>query len=110
MSTLFLTEAARYVGLHEMTLAERARAGKIPGASKPGKRWIFRQEGLDAYLNQHSPCPFTGEETGGGSTYPRTQAELESLLKLPTGKKRRNSTRNAKVKYGAGTSSERQSR
>jgi excisionase family DNA binding protein len=107
MTTLYLPEAARYVGLHEMTLMERARAGKIPGAAKPGKRWIFRREGLDAYLNQHSPCPFTGEDSGGGSTSPRTQAELESLLGLPTGKKRRNTTQSGSRRYGGATSSDR---
>jgi excisionase family DNA binding protein len=110
MSTFYLEEAARYVGLHEMTLLTRARAGKIPGAAKPGKRWIFRREGLDAYLNQHSPCPYTVEPDGGGSTSPRTQAELESLLGLPTGKKRRNTTKSEKVRYGGGTNSAKQSR
>lgn len=110
MSTLFLPEAARYVGLHQITLAERARAGKIPGAAKPGKRWIFRREGLDAYLNQHSPCPYSGEESGGGSTYPRTQAELESLLKLPAGRKRRSSTKSGRARYGEETNSAKQAR
>jgi excisionase family DNA binding protein len=110
MSTFYLEEAARYVGLHEMTLLTRARAGKIPGAAKPGKRWIFRREGLDAYLNQHSPCPYTGEENGGGSTSPRTQAELESLLGLPTRRKRRNTTQNGSRNYGDATGSAKQSR
>jgi hypothetical protein len=97
---MFLKDAALYVGLHEITLAERARAGKIPGASKPGKKWVFRVEGLDAYLNSHSPCPYTGAENGGGSTSPRTQAELENLLGLPTAKRRRHSTKSESPRYG----------
>lgn len=47
--TLKLLPAAEYVGLHPETLRERAKAGIIPGA-KPGKRWVFEQEDLDAYL------------------------------------------------------------
>ena len=100
MSTLYLEEAARHVGLHPITLAQRAKAGKIPGASKPGKRWIFPIAGLDAYLNAHSTCPFTGEEGSGGSSYPRNQAELESLLGLPTRKRHRNTTKSAGGRSG----------
>lgn len=109
MTTRKLKAAAEYVGLHPETLLERARAGKIPGASKPGKCWVFQEAGLVAYLNQHSPCPYTVEENGGGSTYPRTRAELESLLGLPTGRKRRNTTRRGSRRYGGATSSAKQS-
>jgi excisionase family DNA binding protein len=98
--TLFIDEAAKRVGLHPVTLAERARAGKIPGASKPGKRWVFPKAGLDAYLNSKSTCPYTGEEASGGSSYPRTAGELESLLELPTKSRRRNTMRNERVRYG----------
>ena len=100
MSTLTLEAAAKHVGLHPVTLAERARAGKIPGASKPGKRWVFPIAGLDAYLNAHSTCPFTGEGESGGSSYPRTAEELESLLELPTRRRRRSTTRSERVRYG----------
>jgi hypothetical protein len=110
LSTLYLEEAARHVGLHPITLAQRAKAGKIPGASKPGKRWIFPVAGLDAYLNAHSTCPFTGEEASGGLNYPRTRDELESLLGLPTRSRRRNTTRNARANSGARQSSERHRR
>jgi hypothetical protein len=105
-----IKEAADYLGLHVETLAGRARAGKIPGAAKLGKCWTFEETALVAYRNAHSPCPSTGAENGGGSTSPRTQAELESLLGLPTGKRRRNTTRSGSKRYGAGTSSARQSR
>lgn len=97
---LNLDDAAKFVGLHPITLAIRAKAGKIPGASKPGKRWIFPPEGLRAYRNSLSPCPFTGEEQSGGSNSPQTQADLENLLGLPTSGKRRNTTKSARVRYG----------
>lgn len=104
--TLYLEEAARHVGLHPITLAQRAKAGKIPGASKPGKRWVFPVAGLDAYLNAHSTCPFTGEEGSGGSSSPTTVKELESLLGLPTRKRLRNTTRKGRGSYGDRQSSE----
>lgn len=104
--TLLLEDAAKRVGLHPVTLAQRAKAGKIPGASKPGKRWVFLTAGLDAYLKAHSPCPYTGEEASGGSSSPRTAEELESLLGLPTKRRHRNTTRNARVRYGDRQSSE----
>jgi excisionase family DNA binding protein len=77
--TLFLEEAAKYLGLHPATLQERAKRGKIPGASKPGKRWVFRQSGLDAYLDQHSPCRSTALETYGISTSNRHEDGLEGI-------------------------------
>lgn len=86
-------EAAEFVGLHPVTLIERARRGIIPGAAKPGKEWIFPLEGLRAYRNSLSPCPFTGAAASGGSSYPRNAAELDALLALPTGRRRRNTTR-----------------
>ena len=98
--TLLLEAAAKHLGLHPVTLAGLARAGKIPGASKPGKRWVFPIAGLDAYLNAYSTCPFTGEEGSGGLNYPRTADELESLLGLPTKRRRRNTTRRERVSYG----------
>jgi hypothetical protein len=104
MTTLGLQDAAKFVRLHPETLAARARAGKIPGAAKPGKEWVFLEEGLRAYLLSLSPCHSLDAETGGGSTSPRTRAELESLLGLPTRKKRRNTTQSASRRYGVETS------
>ena len=103
LKTLWLAEAAEFVGLHPITLAERARAGKVPGASKPGKRWKFLEVGLVAYLNANSPCPYTGAAGSGGSSFPRNQEEFENLLGLPTRKPRRSTTRNARGKSGAKT-------
>ena len=93
LDTVGLEEAAKFVRLHPTTLAERAKQGKIPGAAKPGKEWVFPLEGLRAYLNSLSPCPYTGEAVSGGSSYPRNAAELGALLALPTKNRRRNSTR-----------------
>lgn len=98
--TFTLPQAAEFLKMHPQTVQERARAGKIPGASRPGKKWVFLEAGLVAYLNAHSPCPFTGETVSGGSSSPRTVGELESLLGLPTGRKRRHSMRGARVRYG----------
>jgi hypothetical protein len=103
--TLDLQQAADFLKLHPVTLAERARAGKIPGAAKPGKRWVFPEEGLRAYLNAKSTCPYTGEEASGGSSSPRTAAELESLLGLPTRKRHGNTTRKGRGSYGGRQSS-----
>jgi hypothetical protein len=100
MDTLGLKEAAELVRLHPVTLAERARAGKIPGAAKPGKEWVFPVEGLRAYLNSLSTCPYTGEAVSGGSSSPTTAEQLESLLRLPTRKRRRNTTRSERASYG----------
>lgn len=47
---LLIEDAARYAGCSEYTLSENARAGKIPSASKPGKRWRFTREGLDRWI------------------------------------------------------------
>lgn len=97
---LKLESAAQFLGLHPVTLAERARAGKIPLASKPGKAWIFPPEGLRAYRDAHSPCPSIAGAESGGSKSPRSQADLESLLGLPTGRRRRNITKSERARYG----------
>jgi Helix-turn-helix domain len=95
-----IKEAADYLGLHEVTLAERARAGKVSGAAKVGKCWTFDEVGLVAYRNSLSPCPYTGEVTSGGSNSPRTAAELESLLGLPTRRPRRSTRKDERASYG----------
>ena len=90
--TLDLLKAADFLKMHPMTVRERARAGKIPGASKPGKKWVFLEEGLRAYLNEHSPCPYIASEKSGTSTFPRNGDELDVLLGLPTRRQRRSTT------------------
>lgn len=98
--TLTVEPAAKYVGLHPQTLMERARQGKIPLASKPGKKWVFPKEGLDAYLRQHSPCPSIASDKSGTSTYPRRREEFDALLGLPTKKRHRNTTTKSGSGYG----------
>ena len=44
-------EAARHACCSEYTICEQARAGRIPGATKPGKRWRFTREGLDRWIS-----------------------------------------------------------
>lgn len=105
MSTFKLAAAAEYVGLHEQTLLERARAGKIPGASKPGKCWVFQEAGLVAYLNQHSPCPYTASEMSGTSISRVAEVALDEVLKLPTRRKPRSSTTNSRNSSGSRISS-----
>lgn len=69
MITLTLDQAAAYLKLHPHTVQERARAGAIPG-SKPGRRWVFIESDLEAYLRslQGAACHSTGAGKRGGST------------------------------------------
>lgn len=89
---LTVKEAAKWLRVHEQTLIERARAGKIPGAAKPGKCWVFPEAGLQAYLNSLSPCPYTGSEESGISTSLHPRDAYARLLGLPTRNKRRSIT------------------
>lgn len=89
---LELAEAAKHVGLHTQTLRERAKAGLIPLASKPGRKWIFEIEGLDAYKRKFSPCPYIESEKSGTSTSPMTRDEFVARLGLPTKRKHRSTT------------------
>ena len=91
--TLTLPQAADFLKLHPQTLIQRARAGKIPGAAKPGKRWVFPEEGLRAYLQSFAPCPSTSEAASGGSSSIRSAADFERLLGLPIARLRRNTRR-----------------
>lgn len=92
MLTLDLREAAKMLGMHPNTLQDRAKAGQIPGACKPGRKWMFLEDGLIAYMNKKSPCPYTESETIGISTSPLKRDDFAALLGLPTRKRRRNIT------------------
>jgi excisionase family DNA binding protein len=48
-----LTEAAAFLRIHPDTLAQRARAGEIPGC-KVGRAWVFLPELLREYLLERS--------------------------------------------------------
>ena len=49
MRTLELKEAAAFLHIHPVTLLRKAQAGEVP-AAKPGKRWVFLDVDLTAYL------------------------------------------------------------
>jgi excisionase family DNA binding protein len=51
-SVLTLEAAAEFLHMHTVTLKRKARSGEIP-ASKPGKRWLFIEVDLVAYLRSH---------------------------------------------------------
>jgi len=71
MNTFDLQQAAAFLGLHPVTLQQRAKAGLIPGA-KIGKEWRFLDVDLVAYLraqyapsqSQPQPCQKTASTSG----------------------------------------------
>ena len=75
--TLDLAQAAAFLKLHPHTVQQRARAGIIP-ASKPGRRWVFLQHELEAYLLR---CRSTSEGPPGGSTSPTMASDIDVLLR-----------------------------
>ena len=106
MSTLDLAAGAALLLIHPETLAERARAGEIPGA-KVGKKWVFIEADLLAYLRakyepralqgdypEKSTCHSTNERThryGGSSSHTKVAA-CRKALGLPINEGLRNST------------------
>jgi excisionase family DNA binding protein len=100
MRTLNVEQAALFLGMHRVTVLEKARAGIIPGA-KPGKRWTFVEDDLVAYLRGLYPCnrqALQGDRKDerlchstnakahrtGGFALPSTDAEYKKALRLPT--------------------------
>jgi excisionase family DNA binding protein len=56
MKTLNLEQAAALLHMHPYTVMQKVHAGKIP-AAKPGKRWVFIEDDLTAYLRgQYRPA------------------------------------------------------
>lgn len=51
--TLTLEQAAARLLIHPETLRERAARGEIP-AAKPGRRWVFLEGDLTAYIRQRN--------------------------------------------------------
>lgn len=90
--TYTLKQAADFLKLHPGTLQERAKRGMIPGAAKPGKRWVFLEEGLRQYLLSLSPCPSTASVIRGISTSRPIEGGLDAVLRLPSAKKPRRTT------------------
>lgn len=103
--TYDLKPAAKIVRLHEQTLVARARRGLIPGASKPGKCWVFLEDGLRQYLLSLSPCRSTVSEKSGTSTSPEKTDAFDAALERMIGRKRRNTTKRARAKSGDRSSS-----
>ncbi|HEX7052491.1 MAG TPA: helix-turn-helix domain-containing protein [Burkholderiales bacterium] len=105
--TFDLGEAAGFLKMHPEEVRRRARTGQLPGA-KAGKRWVFIEEDLAAYLRslyaaprqalrvtprKENECHFASAETRGGLMSPRQAArELESRLKRRIERPRRNTT------------------
>ena len=107
MRPLDLHEAAAWLRMSPAVLRLHARQGRLK-AAKPGKRWVFLEEDLAAYLGQlyaaHRQAPLSGSNeeksswgyqngvTSGGSPSPRrTAKEYDALLGLPTKPLPRNS-------------------
>lgn len=93
MSTLLLSDAAKFLGVHPETVRDLAKRGMIPGAAKPGRSWVFLEEGLREYIHSISPCRSTASVKRGTSILARQEADLDAVLGLPTGNRRRRITK-----------------
>jgi hypothetical protein len=107
MKTLNLDEAAQFLKLHPEEVRRRAKVGIIPGV-KLGKRWVFIEDDLVAYLRSLYATPRQALQVGheekqichsvnvvrrGGLVSPHQAAsELDALLQLKIKPKHRNST------------------
>ena len=106
--TLNLEQAACFLQMSPAVLRQKAKAGVVRGA-KPGKRWVFLEADLVAYLRSlyRSPrqalqvttthkedvCHCTNANRRGGYDSPRrVESEYDALLGLRTGPKPKSST------------------
>ena len=104
--TLTLQKAAEFLNIHPVTLADKARAGEIPGA-KVGRAWVFIKIDLEEYIRSKYPrralqgdsvevsgCHSSNARIHriGGSKSPITDDAYSEALALPTLPKRRNTT------------------
>ena len=63
-NTLNLSQAAKYLHVHEQTLLKLARAGKVP-AAKVGRAWVFVDIDLLAYFRgKYRPQKAQGDSIG----------------------------------------------
>jgi helix-turn-helix protein len=99
MRTLDLQAAAQFLHMSSEELRQRAKAGKVP-AAKVGRRWVFLEDDLAAYVRSLYPqprqalqvtlrkemeCHFANAAVHGGSTSSlQTESEYAALLGLPT--------------------------
>ena len=108
MKTFGLKEAADFLLMTPSALRKKVFTGQIP-AAKPGKRWVFVEDDLVAYLRslyavpgqaplsgsseEKSLCHYSNAVIPGGSALRLPMAkEYADLLGLPTSKLRRSTT------------------
>ena len=98
MKTFDLDEAAEFVKLHPHTLEAMARREEVP-AYKPGKRWVFIDDDLVAWLREkhtvgEGKCrSSSAKAVVTGSAAGRSAAKrLGNLLAQKTGDQRKNIT------------------
>jgi excisionase family DNA binding protein len=115
VTTLTLQQAATLLHMSAEALRRKVRAGVIPGA-KPGRRWVFVEADLLAYLRtlyaspRHatqghnarvSSWPYTNVAASGGSVGPtQTDAEYNEALGLGKNRRRRSLKLNGRPKSG----------
>ena len=116
MLTCDLHEAAALLHMSLAVLRLHARQGRVK-AAKPGKRWVFLEDDLAAYLGQlyagrrqaplsgsnveESSWGYTDAVMSGGSISPRwTASEYVALLGLATETRRRNTTTGSRSGFG----------
>jgi Helix-turn-helix domain len=107
MNTLTLNQAAGFLKMHPEEVRSRAKRGLIP-ASKPGRRWVFIDDDLAAFLRGNyatqrqalrvasekgsAPWVSANEAPSGGSVSRHHQvSEYEEVLKRAARPTRRNS-------------------
>ncbi|MDE1907674.1 MAG: helix-turn-helix domain-containing protein [Rhodospirillales bacterium] len=106
-ASLDSAEAAEFLGVSIGILQGRAKAGIIPGA-KVGKEWRFLASDLAAYLRAQypanqprvKPCPSANAARSSTSTSSTRASDIDSLLDLPTARKRSASTTNSERNCG----------
>jgi hypothetical protein len=108
MQSLGLKQAAQFLQMSPAALREKAKSGQIP-AAKPGKRWVFLEDDLVAYVRslyagpgqaplsgsseRKSLCHYTNAVRPGTSMSDHLMdGEYADLLGLPTRNVRRSTT------------------
>lgn len=77
--TYSVDQAADFLQIHPDTLKTRARTGEIKGY-KPGRRWVFLEEDLMAYLKSTQPVSSQSYDLRLTAPKPRPISEDESPL------------------------------
>lgn len=104
-TSLDLTEAAAFLGIHKDTLRERAASGMIPGV-KLGKEWRFLDVDLAAYVRSQykepTECQSSGDHArpSGTATFATAADALDDLLAQATATKRSASTTSLRLLPG----------